>query len=173
MTQFWYVILMTSLIYSSTILPSGFFYSETDEEDRIVSLHYSFMIVGNSNFQYFQACVLTSRHRYSSTISNLRFSASLTNPSQSYYMCFIKHWCLFECDFSCHFLKQSLQDYEFNYKYTGWFCCLCYYVDDYYWVGNACLLPTYWCVGLSIRLRWQLGYSPNTYERRRIQKGQI
>lgn len=37
MTTFWYVVLMSSLIYLTLILPSGLFFSETEEEDKIVS----------------------------------------------------------------------------------------------------------------------------------------
>lgn len=37
MKQFWYVTLMTSLAYLTTILPIGLFYSETDEEENLVS----------------------------------------------------------------------------------------------------------------------------------------
>jgi len=44
MKQFWYVTLMTSLTYLTTILPIGLFFSETDEEEKLVSK------LGNLNY---------------------------------------------------------------------------------------------------------------------------
>ena len=37
MTQFWYVIIMSSLFYICTFLPMGLFYAESDEGKAFVS----------------------------------------------------------------------------------------------------------------------------------------
>lgn len=43
MTQFWYIILMTSLAYLTLVLPVGLFLSEDDDEDKpIVSVNHEF-----------------------------------------------------------------------------------------------------------------------------------
>lgn len=139
---------MTSLIYSSTILPSGFFYSETDEEDRTVS-KLILIFVGYSNLQHFQACVLACCHHHGGTFSNLRLPTPFTYSSHSIYLCFRQYWCLFECDYACECFQQSLQNNDCNSQYVGWFRSLRNYDDDYCRLGNAMLFPPYWSLGLS------------------------
>lgn len=144
---------MTSLIYSSTILPSGFFYSETDEEDKTVSkscLADCIIVIVYAYIQYFQARVPSSGHNHDSSISNLCLPTPFNDSRHRNNLHIHKHGCLFRRNTSRNISELIMLDRDTDTHSDGRLCGLRHYDDDYCRLGYFGFLLADGCVVLPV-----------------------
>lgn len=174
MTNFWFVILMSSLFYICTFLPMGLFYAESDEGKAFVRQQINFLgIPILLSFQTWSHFLVHSLH---CTFFNLRGMQIYVHSDLDLDMWFGQHnshsrshvWT--RCRSSKSLSKQhKLLHLRIHTGCPSWVSNLCNNVDDFDWLVFPLFLYAYWYVGLCFWLHWSMVIKTNTTQWDRIQ----